>query len=79
MFLHQKIAFFIFGDSFSYPRNNNFINTTEDFHANFMPYGESFFKTPTKVGRRRVTVGVTNLRQWRELELPMCGGGSYGL
>ncbi|TYK29827.1 hypothetical protein E5676_scaffold208G00560 [Cucumis melo var. makuwa] len=34
MFLHQKIAAFIFGDSFSYPRNNNFINTTEDFHAN---------------------------------------------
>ncbi|XP_038897092.1 GDSL lipase-like [Benincasa hispida] len=43
----NRLAFFIFGDSFFDPGNNNFINTTEDFRANFTPYGESFFKCPT--------------------------------
>ncbi|XP_031745261.1 GDSL lipase isoform X2 [Cucumis sativus] len=43
----KRLAFFIFGDSLFDPGNNNFINTTEDFRANFTPYGESFFKTPT--------------------------------
>lgn len=43
----KRLAFFIFGDSFFDPGNNNFINTTQDFRANFTPYGETFFKYPT--------------------------------
>ncbi|CAN4097999.1 unnamed protein product [Withania somnifera] len=44
--LHQA-ALFVFGDSIFDPGNNNFINTTADFQANYYPYGESFFKYPT--------------------------------
>nr|GMC89245.1 GDSL esterase/lipase 1-like [Ipomoea batatas] len=36
-------AFFVFGDSLFDAGNNNYINTTNDFSANFPPYGESFF------------------------------------
>ncbi|KAL3511574.1 hypothetical protein ACH5RR_024291 [Cinchona calisaya] len=43
----SSAAFFVFGDSFFDPGNNNYINTTTDFQANFPPYGESFFKYPT--------------------------------
>ena len=44
----QKHAeLFIFGDSFFDARNNNFINTTTDYQANFWPYGETFFDYPT--------------------------------
>ncbi|KAA0059366.1 GDSL esterase/lipase 5-like [Cucumis melo var. makuwa] len=43
----NRLAFFIFGDSFVDPGNNNFINTTEPFRANFTPYGQTFFKYPT--------------------------------
>ncbi|KAH7865784.1 hypothetical protein Vadar_011163 [Vaccinium darrowii] len=40
-------ALFVFGDSLYDPGNNNYINTTTDFQANFWPYGESFFDHPT--------------------------------
>ncbi|KAK4352778.1 hypothetical protein RND71_028296 [Anisodus tanguticus] len=40
-------ALFVFGDSLFDPGNNNYINTTTQFQANWWPYGESFFKTPT--------------------------------
>ncbi|KAF7136299.1 hypothetical protein RHSIM_Rhsim08G0242800 [Rhododendron simsii] len=43
----RKAALFVFGDSLYDPGNNNYINTTTDFQANFRPYGESFFKHPT--------------------------------
>ncbi|KAM7471902.1 hypothetical protein LguiA_010085 [Lonicera macranthoides] len=41
------VALFIFGDSLYDPGNNNYINTTTDFLANFSPYGETFFNYPT--------------------------------
>ncbi|KAK3220613.1 hypothetical protein Dsin_014583 [Dipteronia sinensis] len=41
------VALFIFGDSYFDAGNNNYINTTADYQANFQPYGESFFKYPT--------------------------------
>lgn len=41
------VAFFIFGDSFLDPGNNNYINTTTLDQANFWPYGETYFKFPT--------------------------------
>ncbi|XP_019168151.1 PREDICTED: GDSL esterase/lipase 1-like [Ipomoea nil] len=44
---HNHVALFVFGDSLFDPGNNNFINTTTDFQANFWPYGHSFFKYPT--------------------------------
>ncbi|GMI92554.1 GDSL lipase 1 [Hibiscus trionum] len=40
-------ALFIFGDSLFDPGNNNYINTTTDYQANFIPYGDTFFKYPT--------------------------------
>ena len=43
----KHVALFIFGDSLFDPGNNNYINTTFDFQANFLPYGETFFKYPT--------------------------------
>ncbi|XWS54491.1 hypothetical protein CRYUN_Cryun10bG0094200 [Craigia yunnanensis] len=43
----NHVALFIFGDSLFDPGNNNYINTTFDFQANFWPYGETFFKYPT--------------------------------
>ncbi|WMV34831.1 hypothetical protein MTR67_028216 [Solanum verrucosum] len=43
---HQA-ALFVFGDSIFDPGNNNYINTTASFQANYLPYGESFFKYPT--------------------------------
>lgn len=42
-----KVSLFVFGDSLLDPGNNNYINTTTDFQANFSPYGETFFKHPT--------------------------------
>lgn len=42
-----KVSLFVFGDSLLDPGNNNYINTTTDFQANFSPYGETFFKYPT--------------------------------
>nr|GMC84552.1 GDSL esterase/lipase 1-like [Ipomoea batatas] len=44
---HNHVALFVFGDSLFDPGNNNYINTTTDFQANFWPYGQSFFKYPT--------------------------------
>ncbi|XP_019157203.1 PREDICTED: GDSL esterase/lipase 1-like [Ipomoea nil] len=44
---HNNVALFVFGDSFFDPGNNNYINTTTNFQANFPPYGESYFKHPT--------------------------------
>ncbi|KAM7483936.1 hypothetical protein LguiB_008519 [Lonicera macranthoides] len=38
---------FIFGDSLFDAGNNNYINTTIRFQANFWPYGETFFNYPT--------------------------------
>lgn len=43
----NRFGFFIFGDSYVDAGNNNYINTTSDFQANFPPYGESFFQIPT--------------------------------
>ncbi|XP_027107555.2 GDSL esterase/lipase 2-like [Coffea arabica] len=40
-------ALFVFGDSLIDPGNNNYINTSTRFQANFPPYGESFFKYPS--------------------------------
>ncbi|XP_049387956.1 GDSL esterase/lipase 5-like [Solanum stenotomum] len=45
--IHQPPALFVFGDSIFDPGNNNYINTTATFQANYLPYGESFFKYPT--------------------------------
>ncbi|XP_027337345.1 GDSL esterase/lipase 5-like [Abrus precatorius] len=38
---------FIFGDSLFDPGNNDYINATTFFQANFPPYGENFFKYPS--------------------------------
>jgi hypothetical protein len=43
----KHVSLFIFGDSYFDAGNNNYINTTTGFQANFGPYGESFFKYPT--------------------------------
>lgn len=43
----NHVALFIFGDSLFDSGNNNYINTTFDFQANFLPYGETFFKYST--------------------------------
>ncbi|XP_023512753.1 GDSL esterase/lipase 1-like [Cucurbita pepo subsp. pepo] len=43
----NRSGFFIFGDSYVDAGNNNYINTTGDFLANYPPYGETFFPTPT--------------------------------
>ncbi|XP_023548220.1 GDSL esterase/lipase 5-like isoform X2 [Cucurbita pepo subsp. pepo] len=45
--LPKHVALFVFGDSFFDSGNNNFLNTTKGYRANFMPYGETFFKYPT--------------------------------
>lgn len=41
----DHVAFFIFGDSIVDVGNNNYITT--NLQANFLPYGETFFKYPT--------------------------------
>jgi len=43
----EHVALFVFGDSFFDVGNNNYINTTTDYQANYPPYGETFFKYPT--------------------------------
>ncbi|KAL5583405.1 hypothetical protein UlMin_015847 [Ulmus minor] len=43
----KRVALFVFGDSLFDPGNNNYINTTTEYQANFWPYGESFFRVPT--------------------------------
>ncbi|XP_031263613.1 GDSL esterase/lipase 1-like [Pistacia vera] len=43
----KHVALFVFGDSLFDAGNNNYINTTTHYQANFWPYGESFFKYPT--------------------------------
>ncbi|XAR49842.1 hypothetical protein NMG60_11003999 [Bertholletia excelsa] len=43
----NHVALFIFGDSLFDAGNNNYINTTTNFQANFVPYGETFFHHPT--------------------------------
>ncbi|XP_062087914.1 GDSL esterase/lipase 1-like [Humulus lupulus] len=45
--LEKHVAFFVFGDSLYDPGNNNYINTTADYQANFCPYGKTFFHFPT--------------------------------
>ncbi|BAT80399.1 hypothetical protein LR48_Vigan635s002100 [Vigna angularis] len=43
----EHAALFVFGDSLFDVGNNNYINTTADYQANYSPYGETFFKYPT--------------------------------
>ncbi|KAI7752269.1 hypothetical protein M8C21_012782, partial [Ambrosia artemisiifolia] len=43
----EHVSLFIFGDSLFDPGNNNYINTTPEFQANFWPYGISYFDPPT--------------------------------
>ncbi|KAK6282283.1 PREDICTED: GDSL esterase/lipase 5 [Theobroma cacao] len=43
----NHVALIIFGDSLFDPGNNNYINTTFAYQANFWPYGETFFRYPT--------------------------------
>ncbi|KAK4349784.1 hypothetical protein RND71_029097 [Anisodus tanguticus] len=45
--LERGTALFIFGDSYFDVGNNNYINTSTLDQANFWPYGQSFFKSPT--------------------------------
>nr|GMC84538.1 GDSL esterase/lipase 1-like [Ipomoea batatas] len=45
----HHVALFVFGDSIFDAGNNNYINTTNDFKANFRPYGETSF--PNATGR----------------------------
>lgn len=40
-------ALFVFGDSILDSGNNNYIKTTTQFQANWLPYGETLFKSPT--------------------------------
>lgn len=44
---NKHVALFVFGDSLFDPGNNNYINTTPEFQANFWPYGISYFDPPT--------------------------------
>ncbi|KAI6678816.1 hypothetical protein NL676_039612 [Syzygium grande] len=39
----KDVALFIFSNSINDAGTNNYINTTTDFRANFLPYGEMFF------------------------------------
>lgn len=43
----KPVPLFIFGDSLFDAGNNNYLNTTTRFQANFWPYGETFFNYPT--------------------------------
>ncbi|KAM6601762.1 hypothetical protein CsatA_021371 [Cannabis sativa] len=43
----KHVALFVFGDSLYDPGNNNYINTTNEYRANFYPYGKTFFRFPT--------------------------------
>ncbi|XP_007042987.2 PREDICTED: GDSL esterase/lipase 1 [Theobroma cacao] len=43
----EHVALFTLGDSLFDPGNNNNINTTNDYRANFWPYGRTFFGYPT--------------------------------
>ncbi|PWA43567.1 SGNH hydrolase-type esterase domain-containing protein [Artemisia annua] len=45
--IEKHTALFVFGDSLFDPGNNNYINTTASFQANYWPYGESYFNPPT--------------------------------
>lgn len=45
--LENPAALFIFGDSLFDSGNNNYIRTSRGFQANYRPYGETFFPSPT--------------------------------
>ena len=45
--LESPAALFIFGDSLFDSGNNNYIRTSRGFQANYRPYGETFFPSPT--------------------------------
>ncbi|GKD37169.1 GDSL esterase/lipase 1-like protein [Tanacetum coccineum] len=45
--ISKHVALFVFGDSLYDPGNNNYINTTAEFQANFWPYGVSYFNPPS--------------------------------
>ncbi|PWA78027.1 SGNH hydrolase-type esterase domain-containing protein [Artemisia annua] len=45
--IHKQVLVFVLGDSLFDPGNNNYINTTTAFQANYTPYGESYFNPPT--------------------------------
>lgn len=80
-----KVALFVFGDSLYDPGNNNYINTTSDFQANFLPYGETFFEfgtgrfsdgrlMPDFIGQQQhphSTVGHSSLLQEESVCLPL--------
>ncbi|XP_062087913.1 GDSL esterase/lipase 1-like [Humulus lupulus] len=42
----KHVALFVFGDSLFDPGNNNYINTTPEYQANFRPYGKTFLRFP---------------------------------
>ncbi|PWA80521.1 Lipase, GDSL [Artemisia annua] len=44
---NEHVTLFVFGDSLFDPGNNNYINTTTSFQANFWPYGKSYFNPPS--------------------------------
>lgn len=44
---NNSTALFVFGDSVYDPGNNDFLNISITYKANFPPYGETFFKFPT--------------------------------
>ncbi|XP_031257000.1 GDSL lipase-like [Pistacia vera] len=44
---NNHTALFVFGDSVYDPGNNDFLNISIVYKANFPPYGETFFKFPT--------------------------------
>lgn len=44
--LEKHVALFVFGDSLYDPGNNNFLNISSG--CNFPPYGETYFKFPTR-------------------------------
>lgn len=45
--IRKQHALFVFGDSIFDPGNNNLLNISIKYKADFPPYGESYFKLPT--------------------------------
>lgn len=45
--IRKQHALFVFGDSIYDPGNNNLLNISIKYKADFPPYGESYFKLPT--------------------------------
>ncbi|KAL2336362.1 hypothetical protein Fmac_010808 [Flemingia macrophylla] len=68
-------ALFIFGDSSFDNGNNDYINATTFFQANFPPYGETFFKYPS--GRFSNGRVIPDFIGFKEGNVACCGGGPY--